>query len=152
MTTTKEYKLNDRIIRNSDGALGTVVHVYGGGAVNMKLDADNSVHYLYQNEISEAPAQPVSAAAPVPTKEAFYKSCTKALVKLGKARKFITADDLIKTIDGDLITGRAAGLSAFMSEAAKMGIIKATKRYRRSVRTKGPLKVWQSLVYGSAAA
>lgn len=149
--SNQNVKIGDKIVRTSDKAVGKVTYVNTlNGAISAAMENDpGHIVYIAAGEYDPLPN---TAPAPVVTKDTFYRNCTKALIKVAKARKSLTVDDLLKGFEGDLIKGKQAGLPAFMTESAKAGLIKSTGRYRTSKRTGGPLKVWQSLIYTSKQA
>lgn len=149
-----EFKLGMRI-KDLNGKEGEVTYLYttdptGLRSLNVRFSGEAVDSYI--NDPQNA-LRPIEATQPTadtqPGNTEFFRSCVKSLLKVAKKKKFLTADDLWKEIGTGTATGRKQAMGTFMASAATAGILQGTKRYRRSARTAGPLKVWKSLVFNT---
>lgn len=147
-------KVGDRVRDDKDNK-GTVHYVYSSGnAFNVHMD-DGSVFFCATHHITPiapepkettvttTPTTPTTATPTDPT--AFNLAATKALVKVAKTKRSFTTDDLYAVMPKET-HGDARLMGAFMAEAKKSTIVSVTKRFKRSKRTGGPLRVWKSLL------
>lgn len=145
-----KFTINDRV--KWQGREGRVTHIYSGGFyANVLCDGDMAARMVPVQDLT-AITPPTEVAAPEPKKAsvdstAFIRTCTRGLLKIAKAKRYLTVDEVWKEIGAkpEGIPNQVMG--TFMAEAAKGGLISSTKRFRRSARTNGPLKVWKSLVF-----
>lgn len=157
-TNISPFKLAERIVLKSTGAAGKVTYVYSSGAaVNVRLDGALYDAFVTNNEIAHAPVATV-AAEPAPQEptvtttpsinayDTFVAAASKALVKVARKKKNFTTDDLYAAMPSET-HGDARLMGAFMAEAKKSNSIVVTKRFKRSARTGGPLRVWKSLIH-----